>query len=55
MSVLVFPDPTLSDNQVFRNFFAFALQETDQRVTILSEALKQAGDLLEDIEMQIDG
>jgi hypothetical protein len=46
-------DPTLIDNQVFRNFFLFALEETDQRVEVLSVARKDAGDLLLDIEKQI--
>jgi hypothetical protein len=46
-------DPTLITNQVFRNFFAFALQETDQRVEVLSLARKEAGGLLVNIELQI--
>jgi hypothetical protein len=46
-------DPTLIDNQVFRNFFTFALQETDQRVDTLSAARQEAGELLLAIERQI--
>jgi hypothetical protein len=46
-------DPTLITNQVFRNFFAFALQETDQRVEVLSRARKEEGGLLVNIEQQI--
>jgi hypothetical protein len=47
-------NPTLTENQIFLNFFAFTMQETSQRVTALKKARKQAAELLEGIEKQLD-
>lgn len=46
-------DPTLVDDQVFRNFFMFTYQDTDQRVRVLRSSREQAQGLLEAIEAQI--
>jgi hypothetical protein len=47
-------NPTLTENQLFMNFFAFTMQETNQRVSALKIARKQAAELLVKIENQID-
>ena len=47
-------DPSLFSSTRFRNFFAFALQDTGQRVTVLKDAKLQASTLLEDINTAID-
>jgi hypothetical protein len=46
-------NPTLTSNQMFLNFFAFTMQETDQRVSALKSARKQATELLVEIENQM--
>jgi hypothetical protein len=47
-------DSSLFSSTRFRNFFAFALQDTGQRVTILKDAKLQAGTLLEDINAAVE-
>jgi len=46
-------DPTLFDNQVFRNFFAFALQDTSNRVDSYEAAKLEIAALIEVVERQI--
>jgi len=46
-------DPALLDNLTFRNFFVFAIQETEQRTKLCADARDQARALLELIEPQI--
>lgn len=46
-------DPTLFDNQMFRNFFAFALQDTSNRVDSYEAAKLEIAALLEVVERQI--
>ena len=46
-------NPTLTSNQMFLNFFAFTMQETDQRVSALKQARTQATELLAAIEKQL--
>ena len=46
-------DPTLVDNQVFRNFFLFALQDTGGRVAAYEAARDRARILLEKIETRL--
>jgi len=46
-------DPALLDNMTFRNFFVFAIQETEQRTKQCEDARDQAETLLELIEAQI--
>jgi len=46
-------DPSLLDNLTFRNFFVFAIQETEQRAKLCADARDQAQALLELIEAQI--
>lgn len=48
-------DPALVDNQIFRNFFLFALQDTSGRVSACEAARRQATDLLEQIETRLAG
>jgi hypothetical protein len=43
-------DPSLVDNQIFRNFFMFALQDTSGRLAACRSAREQAASLLERIE-----
>jgi hypothetical protein len=45
--------PDLIDNLVFRNFFAFAIQDTSQRVATLEDARDQAQTLLDRIGDQL--
>lgn len=47
-------DSSLFSSTRFRNFFAFALQDTGQRVTVLKDAKSQAGTLLEDINAAVE-
>ena len=46
-------DPTIVDELVFRNFFAFALQDTGDRATACKAAMDQAQALLGQIEAQL--
>ncbi len=46
-------DPELVDNLAFRNFFAYAIQDTQQRTLYMTDARKQAAALLELIESQV--
>lgn len=46
-------DPALLENQVFRNFFAFALQETEQRVQQMDRARTEAEELRDAIRAQL--
>ena len=46
-------DPALLENQVFRNFYPFTLQETSIRVKVLTASREQAAALLESIEAQL--
>ena len=46
---------SLLDDLIFRNFFAFTLQDTGNRVWSYESARKQAADLLERIESQLEG
>lgn len=48
-------DPELPGNQVFRNSFIFALQETDQRVRTMEAALEEVAGLVTVIDSQRDG
>ena len=47
-------DSTLPSSTRFRNFFAFALQDTGQRVIVLKDAKSQASALLENINEVIE-
>ena len=47
-------DSSLFSSTRLRNFFAFALQDTGQRVTVLKDAKSQAGTLLEDINAAVE-
>jgi len=47
-------DSSLFSSTRFRNFYAFALQDTGQRVTVLKDAKSQAGTLLEDINAAVE-
>ena len=47
-------DPAILDNQIFRNFFAYAHQDTQNRVRSYEAARKQAESLLEIVESQLD-
>jgi hypothetical protein len=46
-------DASLPGSTLFRNFFAFTLQDTSQRLTVLEDARLQAGALLESINAEI--
>jgi len=46
-------DPTLLENQVFKNFFAYTYQDIETRVKVYSMARDDAQALLESIEGQI--
>lgn len=46
-------DPDLVDKLGFRNFFAFAIQDTQQRTTYMTDAREQAAALLELIASQV--
>jgi len=46
-------DPTLLENQVFKNFFAYTYQDIEARVKVYSMARDDAQALLESIESQI--
>ena len=46
-------DTTLPENIRFRNFFAFALQDTSQRLTVLEDIRTQANVLLESINAKL--
>ena len=48
-------DPKLLDSQVFRNFFVFTMQETDNRVTAYTATRDQVAAMLELILAQIGG
>lgn len=47
-------DPTVVENQTFRNFFPFTLQDTQDRVIAYEAAQKQVQQLLAQIAAQID-
>jgi hypothetical protein len=47
-------DPALLSDLKFKNFFAFAIQDTQQRVLYAKDALEQARALLERIETQTE-
>jgi hypothetical protein len=47
-------DPSLHSSIRFSNFSGFALQETDQRVTVLKDARSQASALPEQISAAIE-
>jgi hypothetical protein len=47
-------DPTIADNQTFRNFFPFALQDIQDRVAAYEAARKQVEILLSQIAAQSD-
>lgn len=46
-------DPAILDNLMFRNFFAYAIQDTGQRMKQFENARDQARELIERIEAQI--
>jgi hypothetical protein len=46
-------DPTMLDSLMFRNFFAYAIQDTGQRMKQFENARDQARELIERIEAQI--
>lgn len=46
-------DPTIVNDLLFRNFFAFALQDTGDRATACKAAMEQAQALLGQIEAQL--
>lgn len=46
-------DPTMLDSLMFRNFFAYAIQDTGQRMEQFENARDQARELIERIEAQI--
>ena len=46
-------DESLLDDLIFRNFFAFTLQDTGNRVWVYETARKQASELLARIEQQL--
>jgi hypothetical protein len=46
-------DTSLPDSTPFRNFYAFALQDTSQRLKVLEYALQQADELLASIDSTI--
>jgi hypothetical protein len=46
-------DPALVDNLAFRNFFAYALQDTQQRTLYMADARKQAEALLKLVASQV--
>jgi hypothetical protein len=48
-------DPSLVDNQIFRNFFVFTLQDTSSRVAAYQAARDRAGGLLDEIEKRLTG
>lgn len=48
-------DPGIADNQVFRNFFPFALENTRSRVALYQDASEQAAEMLAAIESELDG
>jgi hypothetical protein len=46
-------DPAMLDSLMFRNFFAYAIQDTGQRMELFENARDQARELIERIEAQI--
>ena len=46
-------DPTIFDNQAFKNFFAFTHQDIETRLSAYSSARDDAQELIEAIEVQI--
>jgi len=48
-------DPSLVQNQIFRNFFLYTLQDTSGRVTACESARSQAASLLEKIQNRLPG